>query len=406
MNFVEDDADGSLNGELLFNAAILDHATVERLLVLLTALLRDAVEAPNVAMHDLLTQMDLPLMADSHIVLARRVRLTRDQNKVVSPFEIEEEAFRRSHVAARNVVAMGAPLRGAVASPTMPELLESVLDAVRTHTRDEQVAPDTPLMDAGLNSLNATQLSTELERRTGLALPPILIFQYSTAGAIAGHLHSELQSPVLEQSPCTSIQAGASHYRHADVRVSGTAARWPNGAASDRELAQLADATCDAVSEVPANRWLVSEDASRYPAVRYVAHVPNAELFDSASFAISPAEAVWMDPQQRLLLEKGYASLHASRPDADHGRSSLLARNVAVMVGIQANDFATISMSTPMKTLPVYAVSGSTFSVAAGRLSYVLGFQVCQLRAYVIHVAPNTHAHPTCILMHAHAIHT
>ena len=78
-----------------------------------------------------------------------------------------------------------------------------------------------------------------------------------------------------------------------------------------------------------------------------------------------------MDPQQRLLLEKGYAAAH----DGGRSRASLLAHDIAVVVGIQANDFATITMATPVAALPVYAVSGVTFSVAAGRLSYVLGMQ-------------------------------
>ena len=78
-----------------------------------------------------------------------------------------------------------------------------------------------------------------------------------------------------------------------------------------------------------------------------------------------------MDPQQRLLLEKGYEALHAS----ECGRSSLMEQGVAVVVGIQAHDFANVAMDTPTAALPVYAVSGCTFSVAAGRLSYVLGMQ-------------------------------
>ena len=371
LNLVEDDADGSLSGELIFNEAILDHATLDRLLVMLIALLRDSVEAPNVAMHNLPAHIHVAATAKR---FARRVKVMQYENKAVSPFEIvEEEMWRRSHAAVYGLSAMPTPQRSAVASPTMPELLETVLDIVQPYTQTH-VAPGTPLMDAGLNSLNATQLSAELERQTGLSLSPILIFQYSTAEAIVRHLHSLFESPMVEQPLCTTIQGDTSHYRHSDVSVSGTSARWPHGAASDRELTRLADATSDAVSQVPASRWLVPEDVIRYPAVAYVAHVPNAELFDSASFAISPAEALWMDPQQRLLLEKGYTSLHASQNDA--GRGHLLARNVAVLVGIQANDFATISMSsTPTAALPVYAVSGSTFSVAAGRLSYVLGMQ-------------------------------
>lgn len=78
-----------------------------------------------------------------------------------------------------------------------------------------------------------------------------------------------------------------------------------------------------------------------------------------------------MDPQQRLLLEDGYAALHCSGTN----RVSLLAHVIAVVVGIQANDFQYITMASASLSQSVYAVSGSTFSVAAGRLSYALGMQ-------------------------------
>ena len=38
----------------------------------------------------------------------------------------------------------------------------------------------------------------------------------------------------------------------------------------------------------------------RFPAVRFVAHMRNADLFDNASFAISPAESLWMDGDRSL----------------------------------------------------------------------------------------------------------
>jgi len=252
----------------------------------------------------------------------------------------------------------------------MEELLETVLEAVRAHVRDGHVAPGTPLMEAGVNSLSAVQLARQLEQRTGVSLPPTLVFQYSTAEAIARHLHSELQPALREQEPCMRSQDDVpAHHLH--VAVANTAARWPGGASSDRELARLAAAAHNAVGEVPNARWLVPNEV-RHSAVRFVAHMQNVELFDSGCFAISPAEALWMDPQQRVLLEIGYVALH----NGARGRSSLMAHEVGVVVGIQANDFATIAMNTPTVALPVYAVSGSTFSVAAGRLSYVLGMQV------------------------------
>ena len=469
LNFVEDTEDGSFQGNLLFNAAILDRTTAAATLVLLTSLLRDAVSVPDAAVHDMLVKVDLAKSRTRACpsIVARDVELMHHANERISPFEIEE-MLRRSHEAILDVVAFtaphrergkvvavavmlqpertlsrrelcasvaaslpalwlpqvlvyvyelpmgptGVPLRhelaerlglqlsgehegtwratmvggrilasSAAASPPrlseaslpMSDLLAAVLDAVRKYTRDKHVAPDTPLMDAGLNSMSATQLALQLEERTGVALPPTLIFQYSTAEAIARHLHSELAPVLQEQQPIMRLQDDTLRRPLADAHVASMAARWPNGAVSDHDLARLANAAHDAVSEVPASRWLVTNDEASHLAARFVAHVQSAELFDSASFAISPAEALWMDPQQRLLLEKGYKALH----DDKHSRFSLVAHNTACTVGIQANDFANIcmSMDVPSSALSLKGVLESTLSVAAGRLSYVLGMQ-------------------------------
>ena len=48
-----------------------------------------------------------------------------------------------------------------------------------------QVGASTPLMDLGLDSLGATQLANTLARKTGLSLPPTLVFDYSTVSALA-----------------------------------------------------------------------------------------------------------------------------------------------------------------------------------------------------------------------------
>ena len=251
------------------------------------------------------------------------------------------------------------------------ELLATVLDVVRHITRNGQVTANMPLMDAGLNSMSATQVAAQLEQRTGIPLPPMLIFQFSTANAIASHLHSKLAPHEQQPSACThSVLECRRDVRH-NVRITGTAASWPVGASSDRTLARLAESSYDTVREVPGSRWLLAEDCSSSSALRYMSWLPNAELFDELMFAVSLEEALWMDPQQRLLLEKGYAALH----DAGHTRGSLLAHDVAVTVAIQANDFSHIKVGSAVGPLSVYAVSGATFSVAAGRLSYVLGLQ-------------------------------
>ena len=75
-----------------------------------------------------------------------------------------------------------------------------------------------------------------------------------------------------------------------------------------------------------------------------------------------------MDPQQRLLLEQGYASLHEAGLD----RSMLMGSLTGVFLGISCQDYVTVLGYSPAGS-SVYAATGASFSIAAGRVSYALG---------------------------------
>jgi acyl carrier protein len=364
LNFGEQ-ADGSFAGLLLFNAAIFDSSTAQQMIDDFVCLLRHMVAVPDAPLDTTVCMvMSTPRAGSALLIRRRRFPIVLGSHGArVSPFEVEETKAK-----ALSTTTLPPSLEMLHATLQFDNLLDTVLNAVQTLTRNTQVAPDTPLMDAGLNSLNAAQLAVQLEGLIGVSLSPVLIFQYSTAAAIAKYLYAELAPALPEQQSCAAYDAPRRF--DADVHVTGTAARFPHGTGSDGELARLAVAAYDAVSEVPAMRWLVADKESLcYPAVQFVAYVPHEERFDSSSFSISPAEATWMDPQQRLLLESGYAGLHSG----GQGRCSVMESTLSVVVGIQANDFGSIATSTT--ALPVYAMSGSTFSVAAGRLSFVLGMR-------------------------------
>jgi polyketide synthase 7 len=68
-----------------------------------------------------------------------------------------------------------------------------VLRAVRELTGDAEasVTASTPLMEAGIDSLAATELSSRLRAGTGLALSPTLVFEQPTPRAIAAHVRSD-----------------------------------------------------------------------------------------------------------------------------------------------------------------------------------------------------------------------
>jgi len=91
------------------------------------------------------------------------------------------------------------------------------------------------------------------------------------------------------------------------------------------------------------------------------------QCFDSRFFGVSDAEVAAMDPQQRLLLEVGYTSLHS----ASHKRETLLGAEVGIFLGIMNADFSAMHRERES----VYEATGGAISIAAGRLSFVLGTQ-------------------------------
>merc|ERR1712091_425643 len=102
--------------------------------------------------------------------------------------------------------------------------------------------------------------------------------------------------------------------------------------------------------------------------VRHAGFVQGADLADNAAFAVSPAEAAAMDPCQRLLLECGYEALHDSALD----RAALVGSLTGVFLGFAGSEFAQALTATPAGS-SVYSATGSSASIASGRLSYALG---------------------------------
>ena len=104
---------------------------------------------------------------------------------------------------------------------------------------------------------------------------------------------------------------------------------------------------------------------------RFLGTVRGVELFDSARFTVTLAEATRMDPQQRLVLEHGYMALLTG----GLARANMQGSDTGVFLGITNTDFAMMLAASES----VYAATGSAVSsavsIAAGRVSYVLGLQ-------------------------------
>src|SRR5262249_12257770 len=89
-------------------------------------------------------------------------------------------------------------------------------------------------------------------------------------------------------------------------------------------------------------------------------------------FGISPREALSMDPQQRLLLEVCWEALE----NAGQAPARLAGTPTGVFVGISTYDYLQLSCRHgALDQINAYTGTGCSYSIASGRLSYVLGLQ-------------------------------
>jgi polyketide synthase 13 len=99
-------------------------------------------------------------------------------------------------------------------------------------------------------------------------------------------------------------------------------------------------------------------------------YLTDIKGFDAEFFALSKMEADNMDPQQRMALELTWEALENARIPA----SSLRGTNVAVYIGASNNDYQFLAVADPTTAHP-YAITGTTSSIIANRVSYFYDFR-------------------------------
>merc|ERR1711988_973944 len=93
-----------------------------------------------------------------------------------------------------------APAQVASAAPAVAEVksLDPVLATKRLMNivkdvvaADDDIAADSPLMEAGMDSLSSVQLVTEVSKEFQMTLSPSLVFDFPTVAAMVSHLVEE-----------------------------------------------------------------------------------------------------------------------------------------------------------------------------------------------------------------------
>ncbi|MFN6571716.1 SDR family NAD(P)-dependent oxidoreductase [Dendronalium sp. ChiSLP03b] len=162
------------------------------------------------------------------------------------------------------------------------------------------------------------------------------------------------------------------------IAIIGIGCRFPGGANNPEAFWRLLQNGVDAIAQVPANRWNLSNFYDPDPAkpgkirTRWGGFIEDIDKFDAQFFGISPREASCIDPQQRLLLEVVWEALE----DGGQVSESLAGSNTGVFIGISGSDYHHIQLNvSDRNSINAYTHLGGVHCIAANRISYILNLK-------------------------------
>ncbi|MGW0947704.1 type I polyketide synthase [Streptomyces sp. NPDC002623] len=161
------------------------------------------------------------------------------------------------------------------------------------------------------------------------------------------------------------LEAGATE----PIAVVSMGCRFAGGIVSPEDLWEVVRGGDDAIAGWPTDRgWRTDHLTGSFR--RAGGFLGDAAGFDAGLFGISPREALAMDPQQRLLLETSWETLERAGLDP----TALRGTDGGVFIGMADQKYGPRG-AEELDEVKGLVLTGTTSSVASGRIAYSLGLQ-------------------------------
>jgi acyl carrier protein len=177
------------------------------------------------------------------------------------------------------------------------------------------VSADTPLMDAGVDSLTAVEFRNSLSKPLGITLPSTLVFDHPSITAISDYMKTRVTPQRSDAPPHhrgtvydMPMEQQDAQSSHVHFQLSGFASRFPGSSSGpDTFFASLMCGTHGGTQQ-PFCRWDVHYAYDPDPslaaksAAKHGCFIQGWELFDNRMYGISTVETLTMDPTHRIML--------------------------------------------------------------------------------------------------------
>ncbi|MFF9772052.1 type I polyketide synthase, partial [Streptomyces sp. NPDC014636] len=329
----------------------------------------------GLALFDAAAALGAPLAVPARLDLSGLSRAGRPVPPLLRALAVGDVSVRPTAAVAAEPGGLAARLAALSPADREQEVLQIVRAAaavVLGHERAGDIDPQRAFRDMGIDSLTGLELRNRLSAETGLTLPATLVFDQPTPVEVVRYVVAEAcgTTEAVAAPAVPAVRLGTDE----PVVIVGMGCRYPGGVEDPEGFWQLVAGGSDAMTGFPGNRaWdLQSLEASESADggagyARVGGFLDSAGDFDAEFFGISPREALGMDPQQRLLLETCWEALE----DAGITPATLKGTDAGVYAGIITSGYRIGEQDGAGG----FGMTGTTASVASGRVAYSLGLQ-------------------------------